>query len=149
MAYSHPKLQGEAIAVVLVAQSCPTLWNSMDCSQPGSSVHGILQARVLDLGCHFLLRGSSPPRDWTHISCIGRWILYLWATREAPKVGNLGNTWFLQLQQWEVGKEKMTVSNCQPHNPKPQASPRVMVLCVDRGMFHHCGSSGERQADFL
>ena len=37
-------------------QSCPTLCNPMDCSPPGSSVHGILQARILEWGCHFLLR---------------------------------------------------------------------------------------------
>ena len=38
-------------------QSCPTLCDPMDCSPPGSSVHGILQARILDtgVGCHFLL----------------------------------------------------------------------------------------------
>ena len=33
---------------VLVAQSCPTLWDPMDCSPPGSSVHGIFQARILE-----------------------------------------------------------------------------------------------------
>ena len=38
-----------------VAQSCPTLRDPMDCSLPGSSVHGIFQARVLELGCHRLL----------------------------------------------------------------------------------------------
>ena len=42
---------------VLIAQSCLTLCNPMDCSPPGSSVHGILQARV---GCHFLLQGIFP-----------------------------------------------------------------------------------------
>ena len=57
----------------------------MDCSQPGFSVHGISQATIL--GCHFLLPGSSQPRDRIHVSwvsCIGRWILYHWATWEAP-----------------------------------------------------------------
>ena len=39
-----------------VAQSCPTLHDPMDCSLPGSSVHGIFQARVTGLGCHHLLR---------------------------------------------------------------------------------------------
>ena len=38
-------------------QSCPTLCDPMDCSPPGSSVHGILQARILEKGCHFLLQG--------------------------------------------------------------------------------------------
>ena len=41
---------------VLVTQSCPTLCNPMDCSPPGSSVHGMLQARILDLGSHSLLQ---------------------------------------------------------------------------------------------
>ena len=39
-----------------VAQSCPTPGDPMDCSLPGSSVHGIFQTRVLELGCHCLLR---------------------------------------------------------------------------------------------
>ena len=42
---------------VLVAQSCPTLCNPMDCSPPGSSVCGASQARILEWGCHFLLQG--------------------------------------------------------------------------------------------
>ena len=51
-------------------QSCPTLCNAMDCSIPGSSVHGILQARRLDRVAMPSSRGSSWPRDWTRISCI-------------------------------------------------------------------------------
>ena len=65
---------------VLVTQSCPTLCNLMDCSPPGSSVHRILQARILAWLAFPFSRGSSPPRDWTLafcISCIGRGILYL------------------------------------------------------------------------
>ena len=41
----------------LVAKSCPTLWDPMDYSLPGSSVHGIFQARNTRVGCHFLLQG--------------------------------------------------------------------------------------------
>ena len=42
-------------------RSCPTLWDLMDCSLPGSSVHGILQARILEwVGCHSLLQGIMP-----------------------------------------------------------------------------------------
>ena len=40
-----------------VAQSCPTLCDPMDCNLPGSSIHEILQARILEVGCHFLLQG--------------------------------------------------------------------------------------------
>ena len=55
----------------------------VDCSLPGSSVHGISQARVLEWVAISFSRGSSWPRDWTCISCVGRQILYHWATREA------------------------------------------------------------------
>ena len=60
-----------------------TLHNSMDCSPPGSSLHEDSPGKSTGEGCHALLsRGSSRPRDWTHVSwvsCIGRWILYHWA----------------------------------------------------------------------
>ena len=55
---------------MLVAQSCPTLCDPMDCSLPGSSVHGILQARILEWVAIPFSRGSSWPRDWTQVSCI-------------------------------------------------------------------------------
>ena len=41
-------------------QSCPTLCDPVDCSLPGSSVHGILQARNTGVGCHALLQGIVP-----------------------------------------------------------------------------------------
>ena len=69
-----------------VAQSCPTLCDPKDLSPPGSSVHGIFLARILKLVAISSSRGSSRPRDWTCISCvscIGRQVLYRWATREA------------------------------------------------------------------
>jgi len=50
-------------------QSCLTLCDPMDCSSPpGSSVHGILQARILEWAAMPSSRGSSWPRDWTHIT---------------------------------------------------------------------------------
>ena len=48
---------------VLVTQSSPTLCDPMDCSSPGFSVHGILQARILEWTDIPSSRGSSPPRD--------------------------------------------------------------------------------------
>ena len=50
-------------------QSCLNLCNPMDCSPPGSSVHGILQARILEWVAMPSSRGSSGPRDQTWISC--------------------------------------------------------------------------------
>ena len=55
---------------VLGTQSCPTLWDPMDCSPPGFSVHGILQARILEWVAIPFSRGSSWPRDWTRVSQI-------------------------------------------------------------------------------
>ena len=55
--------QGKNTAVgvcVLVAQSCPTLYDPEDCSLTGSSVHGIFLARILEWVCHFLLQGIFP-----------------------------------------------------------------------------------------
>ena len=57
----------------------------MDCSPPGYSVHGILQARILEWVAISFSRGSFQPRDWTCVSCTGRCILYHWATGEAPQ----------------------------------------------------------------
>ena len=73
-----------------VAQSCWTLCGHMDCSPPGSSVHGIFQARILEWVAVPTSRGSSQPRDQTHISCIGRQILYHWTTWEALMYTCLG-----------------------------------------------------------
>ena len=51
-------------------QSCPTLWDPMDCSPPGSYVHGILQARILERVAMSSSRGSSRSRDKTRVSYI-------------------------------------------------------------------------------
>ena len=50
---------------VLIAQSCPTLGDPVECSPPGSSAHGILQAWILKCVANPFSRGSSLPRDWT------------------------------------------------------------------------------------
>ena len=55
---------------VSVTQSCPPLCDPMDCSPPGSSVHGILQARILEWVAIPFSRGSSWTRDWTWVSFI-------------------------------------------------------------------------------
>ena len=88
-----------------VAQSCLTLYDPIDCSLPGTSVHGIFQARVLEWvvisfsrgssqprdqtqarileWAAFPFRGSSQPRDQTQVSCIAGRFFVSWATREA------------------------------------------------------------------
>ena len=68
------------VCVCVPVQLSPTLCNPMDCSSPGSPVHGIFQARILEW---VSFSKSYQPRDWTCVSCIGRWILCHWATWEA------------------------------------------------------------------
>ena len=63
-------------------QSCLTLCDPMDSSPPGSSVHGILQARILEWFSMTASRGSSQPRDWTWVSCIAGRFFTIWATWE-------------------------------------------------------------------
>ena len=60
----------------LVSRSYPTLCNPINCSPPDSSDHGISQARILEWVAISFSGGSSRPKDGTHISCIGKWILY-------------------------------------------------------------------------
>ena len=64
-----------------VTLSCPTLCDLMDCSLPGSSIHGIFQARVLEWVTISFSRGSSPPRDQTQVSRIAGRCFTFWATR--------------------------------------------------------------------
>ena len=62
---------------VLVAQSCPTVCNPMDCSTPSFSAHGLLRARILEWVAIPFSRGSSLPRDRIWVSSIaGRFFIY-------------------------------------------------------------------------
>ena len=61
---------------------CLSFWDPTDCSLPGSSVCGILQARILEWVAIPFSRGSSQPRDWTWVSCIVGGFFVIWATRE-------------------------------------------------------------------
>ena len=60
-------------------QLCPILCDLMDCSLPGASVHGILQATILELVFMLSSRGSSQSRDWTQVS-------YVWRHLENPYI---------------------------------------------------------------
>ena len=67
----------------------------MDYSLPGSSVHEILQARILEWVVIPFSRWSSQPRDLTHVSCIGRWILYHWVTLPMQRADSFEKTQML------------------------------------------------------
>ena len=74
------------------------------CSLPGSSVHGISQVRILEWVAISFSRGSSWPRDWTLITCIGRRILYHWNTWEAPGTLVSSNYWKTSVRKcrWDI-----------------------------------------------
>ena len=72
---SHPN--SLILTGMLVAQSCLTQCDPMDCSPPGFSVHELLQARILEWTAMPSSRGSSGPRDRTHVSCIAGGLYHL------------------------------------------------------------------------
>ena len=85
-----------------VAQSCLTPCNPMNCSPPGSSIHGIFQARILEWVAPPFSRGSSQPRDQTPVSHIASRLFTVWAT----KFADILNTALLQhhLLGWEIAQ---------------------------------------------
>ena len=71
-----------------VSQLCPTLCDPMDCSMPGSSIHKIFQARILEWVTISFSRGSSQPRDQTWVSLTEARLFTVWATREVISLCN-------------------------------------------------------------
>ena len=100
MAVAHNQLFGAGL--IQVGLPC----RLMDCSPPGCSVHGVFQARILEWVAISPSRGSSPPRNRTHISClfwIGRRVLYCWVTWEILKNLPAMKIHFTSL--WQVARE--------------------------------------------
>ena len=94
---------------VPVTQSHPTIGNSMDCSPPGSSVHGILQARRLEWVVIPFSRASSQPRDQTGVSCTAGRVFTISNTKEtlmwrSPNVIQCNQWW---VHQWGIVPEKI------------------------------------------
>ena len=108
---------------MLVAQLCLTLCNPMNCSPPGSSVHEILQARILEWVSSPFSRGSSQRRDQTRILCAAGRFFSSWATREAlkPKTNFLTEGWR---------------NRTQPLLPTPKSVLRVPQQCSQHPRDH-------------
>ena len=75
--------------------------NHLKMSPPSSSVHGILQARILEWVAIPFSRGSSRPRDWTQVSWIARAFFTAWATREALQIVYTYGNLFIWVRVWE------------------------------------------------
>ena len=132
---------------VLVTQPCPTLWDPMDCSSSDSSVHGIIQARILEWVTILFSRKSSRLRNRSQVSRISGKFLTIWATRAA---------------QWPTAKVIYSLLYYQAHlpmvswcweenNPMDSFSPGLLPLytnelvnltrelCVLEGRTLSCG----------
>ena len=94
-----------------VAQLCLTLCDPMDCSLPGSSIHGILQARILEWVAISFSSGSSWPRDRTQVSRIAGRCFNLWATM-AQMVKH--HPAMQEIQVWSLGREDPLRRKWQP-----------------------------------
>ena len=95
-----------------VAQSCPTLCDPMDSSLPGSSVHGIFQAMVLEWIAISFTRGSSRPRDRTLVSRIVDRCFTVWTTRESealPNQHHLNDCWAENQREEVAGMIKQVI----------------------------------------
>ena len=98
---------------------CPTLGDHMDCSPPGSSVHGILQARILEWEAIPFSRGSFWLRHWTWVSCIVGRFFTIWATRETPLNCHTSvNSLFLKLfSEKSIRKSHLLLARSLPKSP--------------------------------
>ena len=143
----------ECVCVYSVSQSCLTLCNPMEYSWPGSSVHGIFQARILEQIAISYSRGSSWPRGWTHFSCVsctGRQIFYRCATWEAPHLAivvsfNFYLFYFLAAPHgmWDLSSlnRNPTCARCRKYRVLTAGPPGKSQLSLFKLMFFKCGLS--------
>ena len=113
-----------------VVQSHPTLCDPVVCSSPGSSVHGILQATILEWVAISFSRGSSQPRDWTRISCIAGRHFILWATREPTlslqfRMFNLINLYWSNSFHFSPSKQRVLGSALPLPHSVSRAPPSI------------------------
>ena len=113
----------------LVAQLCPTLCNPKDCSPPGFSINGILQARILKWVAISFSRGSSCPRDRTRISCLSRQTLSHWASREVQAY--MHSTDKRQHSSWDASPQASWYRDDSVLSPSC-TSPRLQHTCCWR-----------------
>ena len=120
-----------------VAQSCPTLCDPMDCSLPGSSVHGTFQARILEWAAISFSKESSQPRDRTQASCIVGRRFTVWAIRE------FYNMYSVQFSRLVISNSlrPRELQHARPPSPLPTPGVGVSLEC--------CSSWGHKESDWV
>ena len=103
----------------------------MYCSPPGSSVHGVSQARILKLVAISFSRGASRPRDYTRVFCVGRHFLYYWAPLGSPF--NFYEVLFINLSFYRL----YVWWTLEPLNFVPCFSSKVIVWCFPSEFVMH------------
>ena len=153
-AWTHCGQQITSCACVLCCFSRVWLCDHMDCSPPGSFVHGIFLARILEWVAMPSSRGSSRPRDQNHssfVSCIGRQVLYHWCHLGSPYPYHGLVTWNYtyplhrrrllnsqQKYQEHLMKKMDNISEvCTPHFPSASSTLSrclgTLLGCILRG----------------
>ena len=127
----------------LVAKSCPIL---CDCSPPGSSVHGILQARILEWVAISFSRGSSRPRDGTSVSCLDRQILYQLRHLGSSYLSGIKRLGMSALPSWE-SKTSQGGRSCSTQH-KSQNEGRSRAPGSEK-LGGHRGPTGQSQGPSL
>ena len=101
-----------------VAQSCPTLCDLVNCSPPGSSVHGIFQAQILDWIAISFSRVFFWLRDQTCISFTGRWILYQLSYQGSLKL------WYVHTVEYHSVRKRKEILTCST----TWMDPEIIIL---------------------
>ena len=115
-------------------QSCPTFCDLMDCSLPGSSVYGILQARILGWIAMPSARASSQPRDWTcisYISCIGRQGFFI--TRATLDSFNFPNSPQINNEYWYIAM--LLINECEISTATPPKADNTSSYLWSQVLF--------------
>ena len=147
--FKVPKLK---CVKVLVIQLCPTLCDPTDCSLPSSSVHGILQARILEWVAIPFSRGSCRPRDWTWDSCFAGRFFTIWAT---SSVQSLCHVWLFATPWTAARQASLSITNSrslpklvhrvgdaiQPSHPLSSPSPPAPDPSQHQSLFQWVSSS--------
>ena len=105
------------------------LCDPVDWGLPGSSVHGILQARILEWVANLLSRESSQPRDQTGVSCIAGGFFTGWATREVP-VWLTAGLLVLNLNATPSRKYSLIHPQSQDWTSRPSYAPQHPILTL-------------------
>jgi len=114
---------------MLSCQSCPTPCDPMDCTLPGSSVRGILQARILEWVSISLSKGFSRPRDGTQISCIAGRFFTDWARREAPVLLYI-QRFILLILNGQGSRQSLRVGKNENVKTQPYQSSRFLTTFI-------------------